>query len=110
MWVSKRFWKEMEEISRMEELTKKMKKMVNDYADLTIKDIENALEHRSSTDSERIRTEAKESMCLYNQLILRMQPLNVYLSKRENMIFAGIQITAASISVLSLFIMWLLLR
>lgn len=110
MWVSKRLWQEMRELTKMDELTRKMKKIADDYADLVDKHIQSEMNCRVSTDKKRIQKEISELRKLYEELISRMQPFNVYISKRENVIFAGIQIIAASISVLSLFIMWLSLR
>lgn len=99
MWVSKKIWKEMEKLTRTGELTGKMKKIANDYADLIIEDIKNATRHSPSADSGRISEEVAEIRHLYEQLMSRIYPLYVYTTKKENEVYMFINIIIASIAV-----------
>lgn len=98
MRVPRKLWQEAEKILRADELTKKMRQITEDYADLVTRHIECAKESKSLEQSKIIPLEIAELRKLYQEFMVRMKPFYVGMSKRERTMHLCINIISTLVA------------
>lgn len=91
-------------LARTEELTKKMKKITENYVDLVEEHMECAKNWESCADSKGLSCEIEQLGALYDKIMCRMQPVNTGIYEERGRAYIICDVAAIAMSVVAIVI------